>query len=99
MEYFIRLTDGTKIFVSDASPFTYKGISLFSHKVGNEYTVTEKTTGCQVEVSIISDKDAIKMAKSRIEKFSVSGIKKIIDCIIRIYNPSSRKTQPNLMEI
>ena len=85
--------------VSDASPFTYKGISLFSHKVGNEYTVTEKTTGCQIAVSIISDKDAIKMAESLMEKFSISGIKRLIDRVIRIYDPLPPKFQSNLMEI
>ncbi len=88
--------------IADATDFVYKGISLFSHSVGDKYAVSEKTTGLQISVSTRSDKDAIKKAEYCIEKRSVDGIKRLTYNALKVYgilNKSPPKLQSNLMEI
>ncbi len=99
MEYFIRSESGTINPVLQPEPFAYKGINLFSHKEGDEFRVTEKTTGCQVAVSTKSKNHAIETAEKSIEKFSVAGIKRSIDHVLRTYNPPPPKLSPNIKEV
>lgn len=99
MEYFTRSEKGVIEPVTNPEPFTYKTINLFSHKSGDEFRVTEKTTGCQVAVSLKSKTHSIENAEHIIDKFTPAGIKKSIDHALRTYNPPPPKLQTNASEI
>lgn len=99
MEYFTRSESGAINPVSNPEPFSYKTINMFCYKEGDEFRVTEKTTGCQVAVSIKSKNHAIETAEKVIEKFTPAGIKRYIDHALRTYNPPPPKPSSNIQEV
>lgn len=99
MEYFTRSEKGVIEPVTNPDPFTYKTIKLFSHKEGDEFKVTEVSTGCLIASSMKSKAHSIEVAQMLIDKFSPAGIKRSIDHALRTYNPPPPKLQSNAAEV
>ncbi|MFA4870893.1 MAG: hypothetical protein WC623_22030 [Pedobacter sp.] len=86
--YFIRREDTTEP-VNDAEPFEYGGVSLFSHQVYGEYRVTEAITGLMLTASDDSKENAVKKAKSFIDKNPDLVKSKIREALKRIASETS----------
>ncbi len=88
MEYFIILSSGIKSPITNAKPFSYKDISLFTHEESDGWRVSEASTGQNIIDKAKTEADAISHAKFEIDKYGDKHIKMLISRAIISTLPS-----------